>query len=183
MKFRYNKKQYEVLEIRDIDEQSFGGFVVVVFEITLGRRRFINTFPLDSKDHQSIIENCEYFIAHEFDKSFDELKYLLMEYRKAQIEFNKDIDEGNDTDGSLDRLEYAQSDIYDWVAKNISVEEEDENFWSLNDLIEEMKENDIDFDSQAHIREFLTLKKIPSHIQKELVRDMGFTPFEEEEWR
>lgn len=152
MRFVYRNKQYEVVELHDVGDISYMG-MVALFEIQYAyykkgnrvlveeedflsqddhpnfpcifeERRFVNCFPQDSRDHQEIIDNCIYFIDHEYDKNFDECKYYLMVLRKAQIEFEKDIKEGNDTKGSLDTLEYAQSDIYDWVYKNIKGEEE-----------------------------------------------------------
>ena len=85
--------------------------------------KFINHFPIDSREQDYIIEQCHYFIDHEFDKDFDECKYLMKQVRKAQIEFEKDIKEGNNTKGSLDTLEYAQSDLYDYIRENIGGEE------------------------------------------------------------
>lgn len=149
MRFVYNQKQYEVMELHDICDISFMG-MVALFEVQYcyykrnervlvneedflaqdesedspiinEELRFVNYFPIDSRDHQYIIENCEYFIDHEYDEQFDELKHLLWKLKKAIMEFEKDIREDNNTKGSLDRLEYAQSDIYDWVEKNINV--------------------------------------------------------------
>lgn len=48
-----------------------------------------------------------------------ELQPLLIEVREAQIEFDKDMKEDNNTKGSLDRLEYALSDLQEWIANNI----------------------------------------------------------------
>lgn len=211
MRFVYNNKEYEVMGMHDIGDTSFSGFVVL-FEIQyasyLGdkrtlvnkedfldqdnrdngfvfeERRYIKCFPIDSRDHHSILENCEYFIDHQHDKQYDELKYYLRKLKSAIVEFEQDFRENNNTKGSLDRLEYAQSDIYDWVKENIEVDESIANFWSLNELIDEMQDSGVDTDSQASIREFLTnIKRIPTHIQIEIVRDLGFTPFEEEDWR
>ena len=151
MRFVYNNKEYEVMEMHDIGDISFSGFVVL-FEIQYAsykgeertlvseedfldqenrdngfvfeERRYINHFPIDSRDQPSIIENCEYFIDHEYDKQFDELKYLLRKLKLAINEFEKDFEEDANTKGSLDRLEYAQSDVYDWVKKNIEVDED-----------------------------------------------------------
>ncbi len=47
---------------------------------------------------------------------------LLKALRKAQIEFNNDLKEDNSTKGSLDKIEYAQSDIYEWVENNIKID-------------------------------------------------------------
>ena len=52
-----------------------------------------------------------------------ELQQLLIKWRETQINFEKDIEENNDTKGSLDALEYAQSDVYEWVKNNIKVNE------------------------------------------------------------
>ena len=150
MRFVYNHKEYEVMEMHDIQDTSFSGFVVL-FEIQyasyLGdkrtlvseedfldqenrdngfvfeEKRYINHFPIDSRDQPSVIENCEYFIDHEYDKQFDELKHYLRKLKSAIVEFEKDFQENNNTKGSLDQLEYAQSDIYDWVKENIEVED------------------------------------------------------------
>lgn len=151
MRFVYNHKQYEVMELHDIGDISYMG-MVILFEIQYAyykkgnrvlveeedflsqddhpnfpsifeERRFVNYFPQDSRDQQEIIDNCIYFIDHEYNKNFDECKYLMMQVRKAQIEFEKDIKEGNDTKGSLDTLEYAQSDLYEYIRDNIEGEE------------------------------------------------------------
>ena len=52
-------------------------------------------------------------------KKLEELETLLIEVREAQIEFDADIKEGNDTKGSLDRLEFALSDLQEWISNNI----------------------------------------------------------------
>lgn len=151
MRFVYNHKQYEVMELHDIHSISFMG-MVVLFEvqyvhyengtkvlnseedfleqddhkdspIIIEELRFINHFPIDSRDQQDIVKNCQYFIDHEYDKDFDECKYFMKQVRKAQIEFENDIKEGNNTKGSLDELEYAQSDLYDYIRDNIEGEE------------------------------------------------------------
>lgn len=44
---------------------------------------------------------------------------LLKGLKNAFVEFEEDIDKNNSTKGSLDRLEYAQSDLLDWVKDNI----------------------------------------------------------------
>ena len=50
--------------------------------------------------------------------------------------------------------------------------------------IDEMKKAGIDIDSQAEIRHYLNDKfGLDDKDQIELVRKMGFTPFEEENWR
>ena len=212
MRFVYNHKQYEVMEMHDIHGISFMG-MVVLFEVQYvhyekGSRvfdseedflaqddhedspfifeelRFVNHFPIDSRDHQEIIENCQYFIDHEYDKDFDECKYLMKQVRKAQIEFEKDIREGNREKSSLEALEYAQSDLYDYIRDNIEVEEDDvAPCYSLNNLVHMMKMSNVDMESQSEIRQFLTSKGINNEIQIEIVRDLGFTPFEEEDWR
>lgn len=46
---------------------------------------------------------------------------LLKKLKKAIIEYEKDFEENNDTKGSLDALEYAESDIYDFVKKYIEL--------------------------------------------------------------
>lgn len=79
-------------------------------------------------------------------KTVDELMALLKELRKAQIEFNKDIDEGNNTKGSLDRLEYAQSDIYEWVEKNIKIEEDQE----INNMAKRTKKISINLTEEEY---------------------------------
>lgn len=44
---------------------------------------------------------------------------LLKGLKDTFVEFEEDIDKNNSTKGSLDRLEYAQSDLLDWVKDNI----------------------------------------------------------------
>lgn len=141
MTFNYNNKEYELVELCEPHRYARLD-CLAIFEITyinfeknkeikitkeeyekdeIGstiKYRFINYF-YGVEDEQTNIENAKYFIDHEYDKDFDELKYLLMSLKKAQVEFEKDLEEDNNTKGSLDRLEYAQSDIYDWVEKNI----------------------------------------------------------------
>ena len=51
--------------------------------------------------------------------NYNNLFDLLRTYRDAILEFDNDTKENNSTKGSLDRLEYAQADIYDWVKKNM----------------------------------------------------------------
>ena len=130
------------------------------------------------------IHNNKEFEVVENDKQFDELMYLLRKLKSAIVEFEKDFEEDNNTKRSLDRLEYAQSDIYDWVKENIEVEEDDvAPCYSLNNLIHIMKSSNVDMESQSEIRQFLASKGINNEIQIEIVRDLGFTPFEEEDWR
>ena len=148
MRFVYNQKQYEVMELHDIGDISWMG-MVALFEIQYAyykkrervlvseedflsqddhpnspyifeERRFVNYFPQDSRDQQEIIDNCIYFIEHEYDEQFDELKYLLRKLKNAIVEFTNDVKKNHNPKSSLDRLEYAQSDLYDWVDKNIS---------------------------------------------------------------
>ena len=151
MKFVYKNKEYEVLELHDIGDTSCTNMValfgvqycyyennhrVVVSEeefldqsmdanapIIVQEYKHINHFEIDAENHP-LIETCQYFIDHQFDKDVDELKYLLMEWRKAQKTFDDDVEEDNDTKSSLDALEYAQSDVYDWVHENIQANEE-----------------------------------------------------------
>lgn len=152
MRFIHNQKEYEVLELHDINDISYMG-MVVLFEIQycyykktkrvvvteeeflaqddtpnspiiFEERRYVNNFPIDSREQSSIIEVCEYFIDHEYDEQFDNLKYLLRKLKIAIVEFQDDCEHDYNTKGSLDRLEYAQSDIYDWVSENIDLDEE-----------------------------------------------------------
>lgn len=51
--------------------------------------------------------------------NYNNLFDLLRTYRKAILEFDNDMSKNNSTKGSLDRLEYAQADIYDWVKENM----------------------------------------------------------------
>lgn len=151
MRFNYKNKEYEVMELNDIHAIAFMG-LVALFEVQYchyekGSRvrdteedflaqdekkdspiifeelRFVNYFPIDSREHQYIIDNCEYFIDHEYDKDFDECKYYMRKVREAQIEFENDFKNDYSTKGSLDKLEYAQSDLYDYIRENIEGEE------------------------------------------------------------
>ena len=54
-----------------------------------------------------------------YNFDFDECKYLLMNLRKAIQEFDDDIAARNDTKSSLDKLEFAQGDLYEYVEQNI----------------------------------------------------------------
>ena len=92
----------------------------IIFE----EKKFINYFPIDSREHDYVIESCQYFIDHRYDKNFDTCGFYLMNLKKAIVEFENDFDNDYSTKGSLDRLEYAQSDIYDWVKENIELEGE-----------------------------------------------------------
>ena len=150
MRFVYNERKYEVMDMCDFDGACSMG--LVLFEVQYcsyeyGKRvkhseeeflsqedyddapiimeqlRYINYFPRSSRDPQNVIEECEYFIDHEYDKDFDECKYLMRQVRNAQIELDNDIKEGNRTKSSLDALEYAQSDLYDYIRDNIEGEE------------------------------------------------------------
>lgn len=145
MTFNYNNKEYELLELYE-PNRCASCDCLAIFEIAyikfeknkaikitkdeyekneIGSTmtyRFINYF-YGVEDKQTNIENAKYFIDHEYDKEFDELKYLLKNLKKAQVEFEKDFEEDNDTKGSLDGLEYAQSDIYDWVNENIKLDD------------------------------------------------------------
>ena len=154
MRFIYNHKQYEVMELHDIHCISFMG-MVALFEVQYchyekGLRlidseedflaqddhkeapiifeelRYINHFPIDSREQENIIENCQYFIDHQYDKDFNTCGYYLMNLKKAINEFENDFKNNYSTKGSLDRLENAQSDIYDWVKENIELEGEND---------------------------------------------------------
>ena len=93
MRFVYNHKQYEVMELHDIHSISFMGMLALFevqychyekgtrvidseedflsqddhkdFPIIFEELRFINHFPIDSREHQDIVDNCQYFIDHE----------------------------------------------------------------------------------------------------------------------
>lgn len=145
MTFEYNNKEYELMEmvepnswaksdcliIMEIEYVRYDGDTRVLIKksdyendyspSTFMRYRFVNYF-YGVEDDDTNIENAKYFIDHEYDKNFSELKYLLMELKKAITEFEHDFENNCDTKGSLDRLEYAQSDIYDYVKKNIKGE-------------------------------------------------------------
>ena len=211
MRIAYNNKQYELVELNDIHNTSSYD-IVAIFEVQYtyyqgGEKHlvseedflaqddnenspiineelvFIQYFYGASESKEQIIENAHYFLDHEYDKDYNELKYLLRKLKNAIVEFNKDIENHHSTKGSLDRLEYAQSDIYDWVNKNIEPKGEedfDENCWELDDLIEEMNQEGIDLDSQAQIREYLEDHNYSKDHQIKVVKAMGFTPFEEE---
>lgn len=155
MRFVYQHKEYEVLELHDIQDISFEG-MVVLFEIQYAsyngkgertrrseeeflsqdddeknliiceEKKFVNYFPIDSREHDYIIENCQYFIDHRYGKNFDPCGYYLMNLKKAIVEFEDDLKNDYSTKGSLDGLEYAQSDIYDWVKENIELEGEND---------------------------------------------------------
>ena len=49
----------------------------------------------------------------------NDLFSLLKNLKSAIVTFEKDSESGNSTKGSLDAIEYAQSDIYEWVEENI----------------------------------------------------------------
>lgn len=150
MRFIYNNRQFEVVELQDIGGICSMG-MCALFEVEYchyekGTRvvnteeefldqdnqidapiiceelKFINYFFMDNREQDYIIEQCQYFIDHEYDKNFDACKCLMREVRKAQIEFENDIANGYSTKGSLDRLEYAQSDLYDYIKENIKVD-------------------------------------------------------------
>lgn len=153
MRFIYKKKEYEVLELHDIQGISFEG-MVVLFEIQYasyqkGGKRirkteddflaqdennefvfeekiYINNFPIDSREQDYVVEQCRYFIDHRYDKNFDTCGFYLMNLRKAINEFEDDFTNHCSTKGSLDRLEYAESDLYEWVKDNIDLEGEDD---------------------------------------------------------
>lgn len=143
MRFNYKNKEYEVMELVDIGGTCFFG-MVVLFEIQYvsyeGNKRvlhseeefldqkddiweekvYINHFPIDNKEQSNIINSCEYFIDHQWDKNFSELKFYMMELRKVQEKFDKD----NET--YIEKLEFAKYDLYDWVKDNIQLEGEDD---------------------------------------------------------
>jgi len=152
MRFVYNNKEYEVLELYDINGVSRMG-MVALFEIQYahyehGKRvlddeeaflnqndyedspiifeemRFVNHFPIDTQSKEEIINTCEYFIDYEYDKQFSEVKFLMAQVKKAWLEFQNDIANGYDTKGSLDKVEYAQSDLTEWILENVKGEEE-----------------------------------------------------------
>lgn len=150
MRFAYKNKEYEVLEMVDVNGISEIG-LLILFEVQYasyekGKRllhseedflnqeeldtfifeekRFINYLVKDSAwNDRDIMENCEWFIDHEYDKDFDELKYLLRKLKLAQMRFEKDVENGNDTKGSLGNLDDVQGSIYQWVKENMEVEE------------------------------------------------------------
>lgn len=146
MRFAYNHKQYEVMELHDIYGICSMG-MVVLFEVQYchyekGTRvvdseedflsqddhkdmpliceelRYVNQFQVEANNHAEIIETCHYFIDHEFDKDFDELKHLMREYCKAFKNFEKDEDK-------LEELEDAQYELLDYINKNVGVGEND----------------------------------------------------------
>lgn len=143
MTFNYNNKEYELMEMVDPNSWAKSDCLIIMEieyvryvdntrvlikkseyendELATQEYRFINYF-YGVEDDDTNVENAKYFIDHEYDKNFSELKYLLMELKKAINEFENDFENNNDTKGSLDRLEYAQSDIYDYVKKNIKGE-------------------------------------------------------------
>ena len=151
MRFNYNGKEYELVELKEPHCSWGKSFdIIAIFEVryvkfvegnkkvyiskgeydeliktydACDELRFINYFYGASENIETIKENAEHFIDHEYDKEFDELKYLLKNLRAAQVEFEKDFEEDNNTKGSLDGLEYAQSDIYDWVKENIKLDD------------------------------------------------------------
>lgn len=145
MTFKYNNKYYELMELVE-PNSLLKSDILIIMEITYfeeqdGRRVLINKDEWEGNDMASFeyrivnyfygveddatnIENAQYFIDHEYDKNFNECKFYMMQLRKAQEEFENDCKMNNDTKGSLDALEYAQSDLYEWVYKNIEGEEE-----------------------------------------------------------
>lgn len=144
MVFYYKNKTYEVSEMVDIGGYPRNG-IVVLFEIRyckfekgakiwLNTRnddafldmRFVNYFHLDNWTNDELVEECKYFIDHEYDENFDEGKYYMMEVRKAIKEFDDDVNQNNDCKGSLDKLEYAQSDLYDYIKKSIPLDQNED---------------------------------------------------------
>lgn len=137
MVFYYNNKTYEVSEMVDIGGYPSSG-ILVLFELRYSKfvdgkkiwcsscdedacqeMRFINYFYQDNWTQEELVEECKYFIDHEYDKEFDECKFLLMNMRKALKEFDDDIKANNNTKSSLDRLEFAQGDLMEYVEQNI----------------------------------------------------------------
>ena len=88
--------------------------------------RFVNYFYLDNWTNEELVEECKYFIDHEYDENFDEGKYYMMEVRKAIKEFDDDVEQNNDCKRSLDKLENAQSDLYDYIKKNIPFDHDED---------------------------------------------------------
>lgn len=143
MIFYYNNKTYEVSELFDIGGYPSSG-ILVLFELQYVKyendkkiltkstdedaevMRFINYFYADCWTKDELVEECKYFIDHEYDKNFDEGKYYMMEVRKAIKEFDDDIEQNNDCKGSLDNLEYAQSDLYDYIKNNIPLDQNED---------------------------------------------------------
>lgn len=147
MRFIYNRKEYEVMELHEIGEVCGKG-MVALFEvqychyeknlrimdtkenfinqekfvsspIIFEELKFINHFPIDDFDKEYIIDQCQYFIDHEFDKQMDELKYLMKELRKTQYAFELD------SDFYLEKLDDKQYDLYDYVYHNIELTDEE----------------------------------------------------------
>lgn len=144
MVFYYKNKTYEVSEMVDIGGYQRNG-IVVLFEIryckyekgvrvwtktqdedTFLDMRFINYFHLDNWTKEELVEECKYFIDHEYDKNFDEGKYYMMEVRKALKDFDDDFSKNNDCKGSLDKLEYAQSDLCDYIKNSIPLDQNED---------------------------------------------------------
>lgn len=144
MTFEYKNKEYEIMEsgqdffiVMEIQYIKFVDNKKILIKkeeweseeytpyYTCLTYRFINYF-YGVKESENIIEIAKSYIDHEYDKDISEIKFLLMQLRKAQIEFEHDFENNNDTKGSLDRLEYAQSDIYDWVKENLQIDEKGE---------------------------------------------------------
>lgn len=143
MTFNYNNKEYELMEMVDPNSWAKSDCLIIMEieyvryvddtrvlinkseyendELATQEYRFINYF-YGVEDDDTNVENAKHFIDHEYDKNYSELKYLLMELKKAITEFENDFENNCDAKGSLDRLEYAQSDIYDYVKKNIKGE-------------------------------------------------------------
>lgn len=141
MVFYYNNKTYEVSELFDIGGYPSNG-IYVLFELRYciyknGQKswskstdedaervmQFVNYFYADCWTNEELVEECKYFIDHEYDKNFDEGKYYMMEVRKALKDFDDDFAKNNDCKGSLDKLEYAQSDLCDYIKNNIPLDQ------------------------------------------------------------
>lgn len=192
MKIIYKNKPYELVELKDVHQESSYD-IIAIFEIqyvfwqdgqkclayegsteTTEELRFVDYFYGASESINSIVEHAHEYIDKECD--LQKLKMKAKKWKLAYLQLTRN-------EITLKEYEDIEHSLLGWVLKNVQVEEDVANCWSKEDLIKEMKECDIDLDSQASIRDFLTTKGIPNHIQIEIVRDMGFTPFEEENWR
>lgn len=137
MVFYYNNKTYEVSELFDIGGYPSNG-IYVLFELRYciyknGQKswskstdedaervmQFVNYFYADCWTKEELVEECKYFIDHEYDKNFDEGKYHMMEVRKAIKDFEED-------ENQLAKLEDAQSDLYDYIKNNIPLDQDED---------------------------------------------------------
>lgn len=206
MKIKYNNKTYELVELMELGGGSTYG-MIGIFELqyvyyknderwfaseedylaqeennydSIIREEwvFINYFFKGLDDRPSIVEDAKYFIDN--DLKNNPLKCLVKKLKDAYSKCEENYFQEQD----VDALEYAQNDLLYYIVKGKKIKEDEPNCWSKEELIKEMKESGIDLDSQAEIREFLLKEKgLPTHTQIEIVKEMGFTPFEDEEWR